>query len=208
MFAFAIWDEARSVLYLVRDRLGVKPLVYVLADGMLAFASHPRALRAAGLASELDADAVSDFLEFGYVTEARSIFAGVRKVQPATIVEWHPGSSEVRERSYWSSPAPAAESTIAFDAAVLDTERLLLAATERRLHADVPVGALLSGGVDSALVCWAIRATGGNVEAFTVGVALSDWAFGIISSRCARTSRPTSMRWWLPMRNRSPAPPR
>lgn len=143
MFAFAIWDEGRGTLYLVRDRLGVKPLAYVVRNGTLAFASHPRALRAAGLASELDPLAVGEFLEYGFVTEARSIFTGVHKVPPATILEWHADGRELTQRTYWAPPTPTLDTTIAFDAAVADTERLLLAATERRLHADVPVGALL-----------------------------------------------------------------
>ncbi len=186
MFALAIWDDARQVLYLVRDRLGVKPLAYVLRDGMLAFASHPRALREAGLAAELDPAAVGDFLEYGYVSDERSIYAGVRKVPPATILEYRPGDAEPALRSYWSPPEPCLTATIAFDAAVADTERLLLAATERRLHADVPVGALLSGGVDSALVCWAIRACGGDVEAFTAGVPGSDADESALAARCAK----------------------
>ena len=185
MFAFALWDEGRGTLFLVRDRLGVKPLAYVVQNGTLAFASHPRALRAAGLVSELDAQAVGEFLEYGFVTEARSIFAGVRKVAPATILEWRADGGALTTRTYWTSPEPSSEPTIAFDAAVADTERLLLEATERRLHADVPVGALLSGGVDSALVCWAIRASGGDVEAFTVGVPNSPADESALAARCA-----------------------
>jgi asparagine synthase (glutamine-hydrolysing) len=186
MFAFAIWDNERGVLYLVRDRLGVKPLCYVVRDGTLAFASHPRALRAAGLVSQLDPLAVGEFLEHGYVSEDRSIFADVRKVPPGSILEWHADSGELSVRTYWTSPAPSPEPTIAFDAAVADTERLLLAATERRLQADVPVGALLSGGVDSALVCWAIRASGGDVEAFTVGIPNSPADESHLAARCAQ----------------------
>jgi asparagine synthase (glutamine-hydrolysing) len=186
MFAFAIWDDARGVLYLVRDRLGVKPLAYVVRDGTIAFASHPRALRAAGLASDLDPIAVGEFLEYGFVGEDRSIFADVRKVAPGTILEWRAENGDLSVRTYWASPAPAPEPIMAFDAAVADTERLLLAATERRLQADVPVGALLSGGVDSALVCWAIRASGGDVEAFTVGVPNSPADESHLAARCAQ----------------------
>lgn len=185
MFAFALWDEANSVFFLVRDRLGVKPVAFVEQNGALAFASHPRALRAGGFASELDASAVAEFLETGFVTEERSIFQGVRKVPPATILEWRPGQP-VTQRRYWQSPQPSPEATMAFDAAVADTERLLLAATERRLHADVPVGALLSGGVDSALVCWAIKAVGGDVQAFTVGVPGSEADESALAARCAQ----------------------
>ena len=166
MFAFALWDERKGALWLVRDRLGVKPLVYALSERGIAFASTVRALRAGGWVSELDPLAVAEFLEYGYVTEERCIYKGARKVRPATILEYVDG--KVSERAYWRSPE-AGTRRIAFEDAVEETERLLLAATERRLQADVPVGALLSGGVDSALVCWAVKHLGGDVTAFTVG---------------------------------------
>jgi asparagine synthase (glutamine-hydrolysing) len=171
MFTIALWDAATETLHLVRDRLGVKPLLYVERDGAVAFASTVRALRAAGLVEDIDAEAVAEFLEFGFVTERRSIYRGARKVPPATIVTWRDGAST--SRRYWNSPQ-ARESgnghtTVSFDDAVATTERLLLQAVERRLQADVPVGALLSGGIDSALVCWAIRELGGDITAFTVG---------------------------------------
>ncbi len=167
MFAIGLWDARRETLYLVRDRLGVKPLVYAERGATLAFASTPRALRAAGVASEIDAQAVAGFLEYGYVPESSSIYAGVRKLPPATIGEWKDGRLALR--SYWSSPALGSAGSVPFEDAVEETERLLLRAVEQRLHADVPVGALLSGGIDSGLVCWAIAKLGGRVTAFTVG---------------------------------------
>jgi len=167
MFAFALWDDATEVVHLVRDRLGVKPLVYVEAPTFLAFASTPRALRAAGLVDEIDAEAVAEFLEFGFVSERRVIYRGASKVPPATIITW--SATGRTARRYWESPLPGTGASVSFDDAVNETERLLLQAVERRLQADVPIGALLSGGVDSALVCWAVRELGGDVRAFTVG---------------------------------------
>ena len=167
MFAFALWDAERETLFLVRDRLGVKPLVYAEGDGTLAFASTVRALRRAGLVGDVDDAAVADFLEYGYVTEQRAIYRGARKLPPATILTWQGGRAT--SRRYWTPPAPGSAGPVRFDDAVAETERLLLAAVERRLDADVPVGALLSGGIDSALVCWAIGKLGGDVTAFTVG---------------------------------------
>lgn len=166
MFAFALWDDDRGSLWLVRDRLGVKPLVYVQRDGMLAFASTVRALRAGGWVSGLDPMAVAEFLEYGYVSDERVIYEGARKVPAATIVECTGG--RITERRYWSPPEPGSRA-MAFPDAVDRAEELLLAATERRLQADVPVGALLSGGIDSALVCWAIKQLGGDVSAYTAG---------------------------------------
>ncbi len=167
MFAFAIWDDRRQTLTLVRDRLGVKPLVYSVQNGQIAFASTVNALRAADLVSEVDPDAVLEFLEFGYVTDERSIFRRAVKLPAAMILEWRRG--RVTQRSYWSLPEADESSRITFQEAVEETERLLIEAVRLRLHADVPIGALLSGGIDSTLVCWALAKLNANVTAFTVG---------------------------------------
>ena len=167
MFAIALWDHRRQALYLLRDRLGVKPLVYVQTPTGVAFASTIRALAAAGYAGEIDPAAMAEYFEFGYVTDARSIYGQIRKVPPATLLEFHLG--QVAERQYWQESAARPSGTISFDEAVEESERLFLEAVKLRLEADVPVGALLSGGVDSSLVCWAIAKLGGNVSAYTVG---------------------------------------
>ncbi len=167
MFAFALWDDHLQTLFLVRDRLGVKPLCYVERAGMLAFSSTPRALRDAGLAGDLDPQALAEFLEFGYVTDERSIYAGVRKLPAATILEWSNGKLQTRE--YWTPPEARTSGGPRFEDALEETERLLLKSVELRLSADVPVGALLSGGIDSSLVCWAVALLGGDLTAFTVG---------------------------------------
>jgi asparagine synthase (glutamine-hydrolysing) len=166
MFAFALWDDRKRTLFLVRDRLGVKPLLYSCADGKIAFASTARALRAGGFAEEIDDLAIAEYLEFGYVTDQRSIYRGVRKVPAGHIVEW--SASKIQTREYWRPPVPS-DKQPSFSEALEETERLFLSAVEKRLFADVPIGALLSGGIDSSLVCWAIQHLGGDVTAFTVG---------------------------------------
>jgi asparagine synthase (glutamine-hydrolysing) len=167
MFAFAIWDAPSGRLFLVRDRLGVKPLVYVdRGSGGIAFASTVRALKAAGAVSELSPAAIEDFLQDGFVGEAHAIYAGASKLPPASILEWSDGRSSIRR--YWTPPQAAVRSSLSFDDAVAETERLLLRAVDLRLHADVPVAALLSAGIDSSLVCWAISSLGGDVTAFTM----------------------------------------
>lgn len=168
MFAFALWDDRKRTLFLVRDRLGVKPLLYTCQNGQIAFASTARALRAAGFVDEIDDLALAEYLEFGYVTDQRSFYRGAQKVAAASIVEWSNGKVQTRE--YWQPPTPATTQP-SFSEAVEETERLFLRAVERRLFADVPVGALLSGGVDSSLVCWAIQQLGGDITAFTIGTA-------------------------------------
>ena len=167
MFAFALWDNTTRELFLVRDRLGVKPLVYAAQNGSIAFASTTRALRAGGWAEEIDERALAEYLEFGFVTDRRTIYRGLTKVPAASIVRWHEGVLQTRE--YWTPPAVQTSSRTSFNDAVDETERLFLAAVKRRLDADVPVGSLLSAGIDSGLVCWAVKQLGADLTAFTVG---------------------------------------
>lgn len=168
MFAIALWDEAKATLYLMRDRLGVKPLVYGEQGERLAFASTPRALRAAGWVGDLDPQAVLEYLEFGYVPEPRTIYQGAKKLPAGHLLEWH-GGRIVRQGPYWELPEVEPGSRMGFAEAVAETEARFLEAVKLRLDADVPVGALLSGGVDSSLVCWAVARWGANIKAFTVG---------------------------------------
>lgn len=173
MFAFAVWDDRNQRLYLVRDRLGVKPLVFTIKDGILAFASTVRALRAAGYVGDLDESAVMDFLDLGFIPDGKSIYRGVLKVPAASIIEWSDGLC--RTSQYWEPPTAAKSSHVTFDDAVMETERLFLRSVEIRLRADVSVGTLLSGGIDSSLVCWAVAKLGGDITAYTIGTPGDPW---------------------------------
>ena len=166
MFAFGIWDEVAGKLFLIRDRLGVKPLVFSHGGGEIVFASTVRAVHAVK-GGELSADGVAEYLEFGFLTDSRAIYEGIDKVGAGEIIEWHDGT--LQRRTYWTLVTDETDSGISFEQAVEETERLFLLAVEKRLQADVPIGALLSGGVDSSLVCWAIAKLGGDVTAFSVG---------------------------------------
>ena len=166
MFAFAIWDNPAQKLTMVRDRLGVKPLIYCQFSDGIAFASTIEALRSVGFGGDIDPVAVLDLLEFGFVTDKRAMYRGITKLPPATIAEWQAG--QIEQRQYWSVPSPDPWSSTSFDEAVEETERLLLEAVQLRLVADVPIGVLLSGGIDSSLVCWALQRLNANVKAFTV----------------------------------------
>jgi asparagine synthase (glutamine-hydrolysing) len=166
MFAFGLWDQTKQALFLVRDRLGVKPLVYSVNGEEIAFASTVRALSSHSQ-RELNRAGVAKYLEFGFVTDEHSIYRGIEKVAAGEIVEWRFG--RITRRKYWDLPTSPPSSKISFEEAVEETETLLLRAVEKRLQADVPVGALLSGGIDSSLVCWAITKLGADVTAFSVG---------------------------------------
>lgn len=171
MFAFAIWDSRSEELHLVRDRLGVKPLLYAQDERGLAFASTLPALRQAGFGGDLDPMAMLEFLEFGFVSDGRCIRQGVRKLPPGHVLTWTRRGS--REEAYWTLPS-GQFTPMRFEEAVEETERLLLEAVRLRLEADVPIAVLLSGGVDSGLVCWALAKLNTNIQAFTVGVPDKD----------------------------------
>jgi asparagine synthase (glutamine-hydrolysing) len=169
MFAFGIWDERTRTLSLVRDRLGVKPLAYKVSAEGIAFASTVGALKAGGFSGPVDPGALVEYLEYGNISGDRCVYQGVSKLAPATILEWRDGN--VRERCYWTLPTWESNGSnhIGFEEAVEETERILVEATKLRLCADVPISALLSGGVDSSLVCWALSRANANVTAFTFG---------------------------------------
>ena len=153
MFAFAIWDRNRQTLFLARDRLGVKPLHYtVLADGSVLFASELKGLMAhPAVARKIDPNAVEEYFSLGYVAEPRSIFSAVSKLPAAHVLEWRHGAAMPLPRPYWdvqftldnsSDPRAAGEE---LRARVTEAVRI-------RMEADVPLGAFLSGGVDSSVV--------------------------------------------------------
>jgi len=187
MFAFAIWDDRKRKLYLVRDRLGVKPLVYAMTSGTLAFASTVRALCAARYTGDIDQASAASFLEFGFLPDDQSIYHGVRKVPAGSIVEWSQG--RIAERKYWERRLHPTSTVSSFRMAVDETKELLLDAVKARLHADVPVGALLSGGIDSGLICWAAQELKGNVCAYTVGTPGDPWDETSAAKETARRLR-------------------
>ena len=126
MFAFALWDDRQRRLCLVRDRLGVKPLLFARRGETIAFASTVRALRRAGFVSQLNEDAVLDFLELGYITDNHAIYDGASKVPAATIVEWSDGV--LSQRQYWAPPPVCLAPALSFQEALTKTEQLFLEA--------------------------------------------------------------------------------
>jgi asparagine synthase (glutamine-hydrolysing) len=163
MFAIALWDVARERLVLVRDRLGKKPLLYAqLPDGSFAFASETKALlQLPALPRDLDLEQLDAFLALQYVP--RSALRAVEKVPPASTVVVENGAARVQR--YWS-PRPAAGG----GDWVEHVRDEVTAAVRRRLVADVPLGALLSGGIDSSIVVAAMaQAQPDPVRTFTVG---------------------------------------
>jgi asparagine synthase (glutamine-hydrolysing) len=166
MFALALWDAGRERLVLARDRIGKKPLLWTrLPDGTLAFASELKALlRLPGVSRELDPAAIDAYLALQYVP-AGTALRGVEKLPPGHLLVAEGGS--VRVEPYWSlEPRSEELADEEWLERVRDTVR---AAVHRRLVADVPLGALLSGGIDSSVVVAELARAGGRVRTFTVG---------------------------------------
>ena len=175
MFAMAIWDRGERRLLLARDRLGKKPLYFAETTTGLLFASELKALRAhPECPSEIDRDAVASFVRVGYVPAPRAIYAGVRKLRPGHLGVTDAGG-RLAARSYWSAEAFAGQAVsrvqdVSADEAATELDRLLADAAARRLVADVPLGALLSGGIDSSLVVATMQAQSSRpVRTFTIG---------------------------------------
>ncbi len=151
IFAFALWDANRGRLLLARDRLGVKPLYYSLQGNELAFASEPRALLAAiPRLRAPEPAAVAEFLQHAFISGSQSIWRGVSRLPPASLLVFDAGTGAVDTRTYWSPPEVRPDWSIA--AATEELEHLLEASVREELIADVPVGCFLSGGLDSSLV--------------------------------------------------------
>ena len=168
MFALALWDASRDRLVLARDRIGKKPLLYAeLPDGTLAFASELKALlRLPSLSRELDLDQLDAFLALQYVPGPETALRGVKKVPPGHMLVWERGSTTVEP--YWRLEP---EQTERSDEEWLELVRETVgAAVRRRLIADVPLGALLSGGIDSSIVVALMaQASPEPVRTFTIG---------------------------------------
>lgn len=170
MFAIAIWDDRTRTLVLGRDRFGKKPLHYTFAGETFAFGSEIQALwHVPGVPREIDREAVDDYLTFGYVPSPRSAFTAIRKVPPAHILVFRDGRASVDR--YWR-PAFAPKLAIGFDDAVEQVRQHIDDAVKIRLMSDVPIGAFLSGGLDSsAVVAHMARHSSRPVKTFSIGFA-------------------------------------
>src|SRR6202162_4017154 len=177
MFAFALWDRNRETLFLARDRLGVKPLYYaVLGDGTLIFGSELKSLLIhPGFKREINPRAVEDYLAYGYVPEPRTIFGQALKLPPGCTLTVRRGRVLPAPRQYWDIPfEPGAPLT-----ALVAQEELIVRlrdAVNVRLIAEVPLGAFLSGGVDSSAVV-AMMAGCSDEPVNTCSISFGDPAF-------------------------------
>ena len=174
MFAFAVWDREARRLWLVRDRLGIKPLYWAQFGNLFLFGSELKALRAhPGWTPKLDRGAVAAFMRHGYIPAPHTIYQGVQKLEPGTCLSFEGG--KVITSAFWSL-AHAVEHarinpvTASPGEALDEAERLLADAVTRRMVADVPLGAFLSGGIDSSTVTALMQAHSERpIRTFSIG---------------------------------------
>lgn len=169
MFAYAIWDAARKTVVLARDRLGIKPLYYSETERGIVFGSEIKALLASGMVStDLDHQAIDEYLTYCSIPSPRTIYSSIKQLEPGTTFTI-PLRGHTETQRYWSVPAATEDHMSEVDW-ISECESRLRAAVARHLVSDVPVGAFLSGGVDSGLlVAMMADAVNEPVETFTVG---------------------------------------
>jgi len=173
MFAFVIYDRPRNSLFLVRDRLGIKPLYYADYNGVFLFASEIKAILAAGLVPvQVDWQAISDYFTFGFVPHPETAFQHIRQLPPACILQLNLKSGTQRIQTYWTPwdenrPHPGRRSAEAYKEQI---RTLLTDSVRRERVSDVPLGVFFSGGIDSTLLtALMVRESPEKVKTFTVG---------------------------------------
>jgi asparagine synthase (glutamine-hydrolysing) len=169
MFAFALWDDRRQQLMIARDRVGKKPMHYALRDGTLSFASELGALLAdEEIPRDVDPEAIDCYLAYGYVPYPLSAFRAVRKLPPAHTLVLRDGQAHLQR--YWQLDYGNKLEGVSQEELCERIRDALRKATRRRLIADVPLGAFLSGGIDSSAVVAAMaEASSGPVRTFSIG---------------------------------------
>ena len=174
MFAFAIWDGSERRLLLARDRFGKKPLYYAETAQGLFFGSELKCLRISGVPLEQDDEAIRLYLQFAYIPDPYSAFRGVKKLPAGSTlaVRFRGGSSQLKIEKYWSVPEPCGEcrAGLSEDAVCDEIRHVFDESVRLRMIADVPLGAFLSGGIDSSLVVASMaRQSSRPVRTFSIG---------------------------------------
>jgi asparagine synthase (glutamine-hydrolysing) len=173
MFAVAVWDARRRRLVLARDRFGIKPLYYRSRNGSLSFASELKALlRQPDFSREIDPDAVEAFLAYSFVPAPLSIFREVRKLPPGCVLVWDEERDGTVEIERYARPRPAPDDELRGESEEELAEELrerLRDSVRAHLIADVPVGVLLSGGIDSCMLAALASETAPRISTFTIG---------------------------------------
>jgi len=185
MFAIALWDGDAQRLLLARDRLGVKPLYWARVDGGILYGSEPGAILASGLvAARPDPTAIAQYLTLQYVPPPLSGFMGIGKLAPGEILTFERG--EIRIERYWHLDYAAKAPPVRAEERVEELDALLKEATRLRMIADVPVGAFLSGGIDSSLVVSYMAELSSRTHTFSIDFKHDAYSEGAHAKEVAR----------------------
>jgi asparagine synthase (glutamine-hydrolysing) len=195
MFAFAIWDGSKRRLFCARDRLGIKPLYYYWDGKLFAFASEIKALlEHPAISAEFDESVIGEYLGFGYISDDRTFFRGIRKLMPGhhLQLDFRAGTREPVIERYWEVPEPGENRGQVACASeqdwIRETRRRLEETVRMRLMSDVPLGMFLSGGIDSAAIAALIkRNADGPVKTFSVGYREAQFSELSLAQETART---------------------
>src|SRR5450631_2628440 len=193
MFAFAVWDRQERDLYLVRDRLGIKPLYYGHSGGVLLFGSELKALRAhPAFDSQINRGAIMLLMRHNYIPNPQSIYEGIYKLPPGCILRLCSAGDLGTPEQYWSA-REIAEQGVASpltddpNSAVEKLHEILKTAVRLRMIADVPLGAFLSGGIDSSTVVALMQAQSSRpVQTFSIGSSESGFDEAPFAAKVAR----------------------
>jgi len=173
MFSFAIWNRGRRRLFCARDRLGIKPFYYFWDGSLFAFASEIKALlEHPAIPARLEEEVLPEYLAFGYISEERTLFRGIRKLMPGhhLTLDLAAASPRLSVERYWDVPSTGADPGPDEHEWIEETRRRLEDTVEMRLMSDVPLGIFLSGGLDSSAIAAIVkRKTSGPVKTFAVG---------------------------------------
>ena len=173
MFAFSIYDEQNKKIYIFRDRAGVKPLYYYHKDGLFLYASELKAFyEHPKFQKIINKDALSLYLQFGYIQAPHTIFQNTYKLQPSNYLEYDLKSNSFQIKSYWNIVDFYSENKldISYDDAKNNLEKILIDSFSLRMVSDVPVGTFLSGGIDSSLVTAILQKNSDTpISTFTIG---------------------------------------
>lgn len=171
-FAFAIYDKEAEVVFIARDRYGIKPLYFYQDNDQIAFASEMKALLAFNINKEIDVEALHAYLQLNYIPAPKTIFGQVSKIEPGTQLTIR--NNSVKLERYYHLPKPAESrdgKTYSYEQACDRLKELMDASVKRRLISDVPLGAFLSGGIDSSVVVSLAAKHSPHINTFSIGYA-------------------------------------
>lgn len=177
-FSFAIYDRLEKTVFIARDRMGIKPLLYYKNDDVLFFASELKSIMEMGIPRTLDRTSLFSYLQLNYIPGTSSIFEGVKKLEPGTSLSIHLPTATVTEDKYYQLHHPSQKDdateaihSMSYERQMAQLRELLSAAVKRRMIADVPLGSFLSGGIDSSIISALASEYTPHLKTFSIGFA-------------------------------------